>query len=284
MSGTEEGSMRKAARSHIALGLVLVLLTACQSADRSPVGPTAAQPAQEQGTVRAAAVPVPVPGGPGSIPVPGSPGGNTPVPGKPSKNPPPGSQPTPSPSAAPTPTPGPTPTPAPASLSFTATGVPVVATPSGTGMRITSIIPVSGITGPVLNITVALRATIPDNSEVRDIRVLKNYRFSQTAASPLYSDTIAPSQLSGADLGTSCTPFGGATTFDERAGIIRIWGGSAPYAGVFRSEASGSPLSAMANALRDPLDSNGDWQLDMFLEPGAVATLECWRLIIQYQP
>ena len=275
--------MRKAARSPIALGLALVLFTACQSADRSTVGPTAAQPAsQEEGMVRAAANPVPVPGGPGSVPVPGAPGGNTPVPGKPSKNPPPGTQPTPAPTA--TPTPAPTPPPAAVTISFSGTDVPKVATPSGTGMRITSIIPVSGITGAVLNISVALRATIPDNSEIRDIRILKNYRFSQTAASPLYSDTIAPSQLSGADLGTSCTPFGGATTFDERVGVIRIWGGSAPYAGVFRSEASGSPLSAMANVLRDPLDSNGDWQLDMFLEPGAVATLECWRLIIQYQP
>jgi hypothetical protein len=271
--------MRKAARSPIGLGLVLVLLTACQSADRSPGGPTAVQPAGEQGIARAAADPVPVPGGPGPVPVPGAPGGNTPVPGKPSKSPPPGTQPTPGPSA--TPTPAPTPTPAAATVSFAATGVPVVATPSGTGMRITSVIPVSGITGPVLNISVALRATIPDNSEIRDIRVLKNY---QTAASPLYSDTIAPSQLSGADLGTNCTPFGGATTFDERVGVIRIWDGSAPYAGVFLSEASGSPLSAMANALRDPLDSNGDWQLDIFLEPGAIATLECWSLIIQYQP
>jgi hypothetical protein len=151
-------------------------------------------------------------------------------------------------------------------------------------MRITSIIPVSGIAGPVLNITVALQTTTPDNSEIRDIRVLKNYRFSQTAASPLFSDTFAGGQLAGANLGTNCAAFGGATTFDDRAGTDRLVTGTAPYAGVFKSEATGSPLSAMATALRDPLDSNGDWQLDFFLEPGAAATLECWRLIIQYQP
>jgi hypothetical protein len=274
--------MRKAARSQIALGLGLVLLTACQSADRSIVAPTAATSDQEPGRVRAAADPVPVPGAPGSVPVPGGPN-STPVPGKPQKSPAPGTQPTPTPAPTATPTPVPTPTPA-ATLTFSSSDVPKVATFNGTQMAITSIIPVSGITGAVTNITVALRATVPDDSQIRDIRVLKNYRFSQTAATPLYSDTFAGSLLSGADLGTSCTPFGGATTFDDRVTTAPLSSGSAPYAGVFRSEFTASPLSAMATALRDPLDSNGNWQLDMFLQPGAAATLECWTLRIEFLP
>jgi hypothetical protein len=274
--------MRKAARSQIALGLGLVLLTACQSADRSPAGPTVVQTEQEQGRVRAAADPVPVPGAPGSVPVPGGPN-SVPVPGRPSKNPPPGSQPTPSPTATPTPTTTPTPLPA-VTLTFNSTDVPQLATPSGTGMRIASTVAVSGITGPVLNVSVAFKATVPDNSEIRDIRIIKNRTFNQVAAAPLYSDTFAGAQLSGANLGANCTPFGGATTFDDRTGTDRIVAGTPPYAGVFQSEATSSPLSAMAAVLRDPADSNGDWLLEFLLEPGAAGTLDCWTLRIQYQP
>ena len=123
--------MQQLTRRPLVLVAALSLITACQSADRSPVGSTEAR--QQHGlagsTAAAAAVPipapVPVPGGAGPAPVPGGGGGGypkpapVPVPGAPNSGPAPGTpdKPEPEPSATPspdaTPAPGPTPTPPP---------------------------------------------------------------------------------------------------------------------------------------------------------------------------
>ena len=114
--------MQELTRRPLVLVAALTLFTACQSADRSPVGSTPSSATGEEGAARAAADPVPVPGAPGSIPVPGRGGAGVPgkpapvpVPGSPQKGPAPGQPdpPTPAPSATPTPDPGATPLPPP---------------------------------------------------------------------------------------------------------------------------------------------------------------------------
>lgn len=278
--------MRKAAGSPIALALGLVAFTACQSADRSPVAstPVAAQAGQDQGSAQAAADPVPVPGKPGPIPIPGRGGSGgkpapIPVPGAPSKTPGPGATPTPGPG----PTPGATPTPLPgrATLSFNAPGLPRTAT--GTLPAATATIRVTGVTGPITNLTVTYRATIPDNLDVDDITLGKQMTLSPSMLfASLYSDTNEP-KLSGSDLGTgtNCVPFGPATTSDDRLGGALLSQGSPPYSGVFRTEGT---LTGLALTARTPADGNGDYLFTLQLESGGVGTLECVTLVVEYQP
>jgi hypothetical protein len=121
--------MKELTRRRLALVAALSVLTACQSADRGPVGSTSvSQDHGGDGSARTAVDPAPVPGQPGPVPVPGRGGsgvpgkpGPVPVPGAPNTGPAPGApaKPTPEPSATPgpgdpsTPTPTPTPTPPP---------------------------------------------------------------------------------------------------------------------------------------------------------------------------
>jgi hypothetical protein len=133
-------------RRPLALVAALFLLTACQSADRGPVGSTSvAQEGDGASGARAAVDPVPVPGKPGTVPVPGR-GGSTvpgkpapaPVPGAPNSGPAPGApaQPTPAPSA--TPDPGATPTPAPSPSPSVRLTVSNVQAASGAAYQIVS--------------------------------------------------------------------------------------------------------------------------------------------------
>ena len=276
--------MRKAAGSPIALALGLVAFTACQSADRSPVASTpVAEAGQDQGSASAAADPAPVPGKPGPIPIPGRGGSGgkpapIPVPGAPGKTPNPGATPTPSPSGSPGASP--TPTPGTATQAFNATGLPRAAT--GALPAATATIRVSGVTGPVKNLTVTYRATIPNNLHVDDITLGKQMTLSPSMLfASLYSDTNEP-KLSGANLGsgTNCVPFGPATTSDDRVGTALLSEGSAPYSGVFRTEGT---LTGLALTARTPADGNGDYLFTLQLESGGVGTLECVTLVVEYQ-
>jgi hypothetical protein len=212
--------MRKVAGTRVALALGLVAFTACQSADRSPVGSTATEPGQDQaGTARAAVDPIPVPGSPTKGPAPGSPA--TPPPTGPG-------------------TPGATPTPIPDTVtrSFQSTDTPVDSS-TGTFPRILSEINVSGITGQVVSIVVAFRATIPDNVAVDNIRLFNPISAPDQAGATFFSDSFSP-KLAGSDIGsgTNCIPEAGAATFDDRPGVAggEMSQDAPPYSGVFVSE------------------------------------------------
>jgi hypothetical protein len=280
--------MRKVAGTRVALALGLVAFTACQSADRSPVGSTATEPGQDQaGTARAAVDPIPVPGKPVPVPVPGRGGSTTkiPVPGSPTKGPAPGSPATPPPTGPGTPGATPTPIPGTVTRSFQSTDTPVDSS-TGTFPRILSEINVSGITGQVVSIVVAFRATIPDNVAVDNIRLFNPISAPDQAGATFFSDSFSP-KLAGSDIGsgTNCTPGAGAATFDDRPGAAggEMSQDAPPYSGVFVSEFG--TLGALAALTRTPAHANGDWLLQFDFETGAApATLECWQITFEYRP
>lgn len=44
-------------------------------------------------------------------------------------------------------------------------------------------------------------------------------------------------------------------------------------------------LAVTAALTRTPAYANGDWMLELLFETGAApATLECWRITLEYQP
>jgi hypothetical protein len=189
--------------------------------------------------------------------------------------------PTPRPTATPSATPVPTPTPIGTStLTFRSSDVPIDAS-TGPQPKITSFVNVAGVTGQVRNITVAVRLTVADDSMLDSMRIINPATAPLTFGSSLYSDSSQP-KLSGQDLGTNCTAFAGATTFDDRVGGGPLSSGSAPYAGAFLTNQTGTGLVGMANSLRNPSYSNGDWKLEVFFEAGGTGRLECWSVTITF--
>jgi hypothetical protein len=280
--------MRKASATLVAVIIGVAGFVACQSADRNPVGvsaePSASSP---DGAARAAAEPIPVPGGPGSIPVPGKGGSGTttvPVPGAPNKGgvggggggggSTPGG--TPSPGATPTPPP-----PALVTVTFTSGDVPKQADQANPS-RIFSTLPVSGINGDITELRVALKATIPNNGQLRIIKLLNPLTAPDRVGAALY-DFSSEFALTGSNIGTGCQAYSTAATFDDNLGGGLISQSAPPYTGTFKSNPNGS-LASVAGVLRFPSHANGNWTMELDLLAGAVATLDCWSLTIIYQP
>jgi hypothetical protein len=188
---------------------------------------------------------------------------------------------TPTPRPTATPSPGATPTPVGTkTVTFRATDLPQNAT-TGPQPRIVSFVSVSGVTGQMRNITVAWKATIPNNNAIDSIRIFNPSTAPLTFGTSLYSDGNQP-KLSGSDMGTGCTAFAGATTIDDRVGGGMLSSGTAPYAGAFTTNMASSTLIGMANQMRDPALANGDWLFQMFFENGGVGTLECLSLTLTW--
>lgn len=278
--------MRKAAAALVAVVVGVAGFVACQPADRTPVGPSVPQSAatSEDGPARAAADPVPVPGKPAPVPIPGrgGSGGTTtvPVPGAPPKGGFGGGGGGGTPGPTPTPTPGATPTPAPATQRVTFVG-PGANTTGSPLPRIQSLVNVQGITGRVTRIVAAFQLTVSDALLIENINLRNPNTASIQGAASLYSETRG--DLTGSALGTNCSAYGGATTIDDTITVAEIASGAPPYAGVFAASPD-APMIGLIGLSRFPADTNGNWMLEFLFESGATARLECWTLIMDYEP
>ena len=281
--------MRKAAVALVAVTFAVMGLVACQEADRNPAGVPVDAPAArtEGGTAVAAVGPAPVPGKPGPIPVPGrgGSGGTTtvPVPGAPPKGGPGGGgggggQ---TPGGQPTPVPTPTPAPNLVTVTFSSSDVPKNAGPANP-WGVISTIPVSGVTGDLVDIRVAFKATVPNNSAFRIIRLLNPVTAppTQRGGAALYFFQT-DGALSGSNIGTNCSAYGGAATFDDDIGTGDLGGGTPPYTGIYFTD--GDALTDVASLVFDPSGANGDWTLEFVMTQNSVATLDCWTLTLIYQ-
>jgi subtilisin-like proprotein convertase family protein len=137
----------------------------------------------------------------------------------------------------------------------TVTNIPDVGTIFSTNV-------VAGFVGPVLKVTVSLWLTHPIDSDL-----------SLSLISPDgISVPLTINTGSGANFGSSCSPDGNRTTFDDGAATA-ITAVSPPFIGTFRPQGT---LSSFIGGT-----ANGNWRLqvtDSFA--GSVGALRCWSLFL----
>jgi subtilisin-like proprotein convertase family protein len=132
-----------------------------------------------------------------------------------------------------------------------------------------SIITVSGLTGPITNVTASFYISHTSISDL-DVALIE-------PGSSQFSWFFSGLADSGDDFGTDCTP-AGMTTMDDAAAST-IDSGTAPFAGSYQPSPSVGQPAPLSNF--NGLDPNGDWNLSLYdLVVGNAGTLNCWSLSI----
>ena len=136
--------------------------------------------------------------------------------------------------------------------------------PDFPGPAVESTVNVSGLAGPIANVSVSLYLT---HTFVSDLTI------SLIAPDGTAVRLVAGRGDAGQDFGTACAPDANRTTFSDAA-PSPVALAAAPFVGTFRPE---QPLAAFNG--KSGAAVNGDWKLHIQdLAPGDVGTLRCWSL------